>query len=132
MVSYTFVLYLPSLINLFSSAQLDDNLNVVLQDANAESILDQFVSVAHAHVSPHFLWLLLFVFTYCPECQSPCGCRRQWQLHLLVFLCCHTQNRSTFAANVTRFAHVHDMDGIVLECVYNYLFSTLVPTDLTR
>ena len=104
MVSYTFVLYLPSLINLFSSAQHDDNLNVVLQDANAESILDQFVSVAHAHVSPHFLWPLLFVFTYCPECQSPCGCRRQWQLHLLVVLCCHTQNISKSALPWTGLA----------------------------
>jgi len=36
------------------------------------------------------------------------------------------QNRSTFAYNVAQFAHAYNLDGIDLEYVRRYLYSTFV------
>ena len=49
-LSFWFGFYL--LITFLFSAQPDNNLNVILLGTDVESMLDQFVSAAHANVGP--------------------------------------------------------------------------------
>lgn len=85
----------------FFAAQPDDNLNVILTGNNAESMLVQFVSTAHAHNVKALLTI------------GGWDGSTYWSSSVAT-----TQNRSTFANNIVQFAHRYNLDGIDLDWEY--------------
>ncbi|KIM69393.1 glycoside hydrolase family 18 protein [Scleroderma citrinum Foug A] len=83
------------------SAQPDNNLNVLLQGTNVESMLDQFVSAAHTNNVKALLTIGGWTGS------------AYWSSSVAT-----SQNRSTFANNVAQYAHAHNLDGIDFDWEY--------------
>ncbi|KAL4078101.1 glycoside hydrolase family 18 protein [Scleroderma yunnanense] len=85
----------------FFTAQPDNNLNVLLQGTNVESMLEQFVSAAHTNNVKALLTL------------GGWSGSVYWSSSVAT-----AQNRSTFANNVAQFASAHNLDGIDFDWEY--------------
>ena len=90
-------------------------MNVILLGNNAENQLDQFVTAAHAHVSPVFLVFFLLFSTIIQSVKALLTIGG-WDNSIYWSSSVATpQNRSVFAHNVAQIARVHKLDGVDFE-----------------